>query len=539
MSVTGVTAQELAVYGIRDISEVIYNPSYELLFSEETKSSLQGYEKGTLTNLGAVAVDTGIFTGRSPKDKYIVRDEVTRDTVWWADQGKGKNDNKPLSQETWSHLKGLVTQQLSGKRLFVVDAFCGANADTRLKVRFITEVAWQAHFVKNMFIRPSDEELVDFTPDFIVMNGAKCTNPQWKEQGLNSENFVAFNLTERMQLIGGTWYGGEMKKGMFSMMNYLLPLKGIASMHCSANVGEKGDVAVFFGLSGTGKTTLSTDPKRKLIGDDEHGWDDDGVFNFEGGCYAKTINLSKEAEPDIYHAICRDALLENVTVLADGSVDFNDGSKTENTRVSYPIYHIENIVKPVSKAGHATKVIFLTADAFGVLPPVSRLTPEQTQYHFLSGFTAKLAGTERGVTEPTPTFSACFGAAFLSLHPTQYAEVLVKRMQASGAKAYLVNTGWNGTGKRISIKDTRAIIDAILNGDIEDADTVELPIFDLTVPTTLPGVDSGILDPRNTYADKSEWDVKAKDLAERFINNFDKYTDTAAGAALVKAGPKL
>ncbi|CAM3744795.1 phosphoenolpyruvate carboxykinase (ATP) [Xenorhabdus thuongxuanensis] len=539
MSVTGITEQELEVYGIHDVSEIIYNPSYELLFSEETQPTLQGYERGTLTNLGAVAVDTGIFTGRSPKDKYIVRDDVTRDTVWWADQGKGKNDNKPLSQETWSHLKGLVTQQLSGKRLFVVDAFCGANADTRLKVRFITEVAWQAHFVKNMFIRPSDEELVGFTPDFIVMNGAKCTNPQWKEQGLNSENFVAFNLTERMQLIGGTWYGGEMKKGMFSMMNYLLPLKGIASMHCSANVGEEGDVAIFFGLSGTGKTTLSTDPKRKLIGDDEHGWDDDGVFNFEGGCYAKTINLSKEAEPDIYHAIRRDALLENVTVLADGTVDFNDGSKTENTRVSYPIYHIENIVKPISKAGHATKVIFLTADAFGVLPPVSRLTPEQTQYHFLSGFTAKLAGTERGVTEPTPTFSACFGAAFLSLHPTQYAEVLVKRMQSSGAKAYLVNTGWNGTGKRISIKDTRAIIDAILSGDIEEADTIQLPIFDLAVPTTLPDVDTNILDPRNTYADKSEWDVKAKDLAQRFINNFDKYTDTAAGAALVKAGPKL
>ncbi|PHM74033.1 phosphoenolpyruvate carboxykinase (ATP) [Xenorhabdus kozodoii] len=539
MSVIGITEQELAVYGIRDVSEIVYNPSYELLFSEETQPSLQGYERGTLTNLGAVAVDTGIFTGRSPKDKYIVRDDITRDTVWWADQGKGKNDNKPLSQETWSHLKGLVTQQLSGKRLFVVDAFCGANADTRLKVRFITEVAWQAHFVKNMFIRPSDEELVGFTPDFIVMNGAKCTNPQWKEQGLNSENFVAFNLTERMQLIGGTWYGGEMKKGMFSMMNYLLPLKGIASMHCSANVGEEGDVAIFFGLSGTGKTTLSTDPKRKLIGDDEHGWDDDGVFNFEGGCYAKTINLSKEAEPDIYHAIRRDALLENVTVLADGTVDFNDGAKTENTRVSYPIYHIENIVKPVSKAGHATKVIFLTADAFGVLPPVSRLTPEQTQYHFLSGFTAKLAGTERGVTEPTPTFSACFGAAFLSLHPTQYAKVLVQRMQSSGAKAYLVNTGWNGTGKRISIKDTRAIIDAILNGDIEKADTIQLPIFDLAIPTTLSGVDTNILDPRNTYADKSEWDVKAKDLAQRFIDNFDKYTDTAAGAALVKAGPKL
>ncbi|WP_323838137.1 phosphoenolpyruvate carboxykinase (ATP) [Photorhabdus africana] len=539
MSVKGITPQELAGYGIHDVNEIIYNPSYELLFSEETKPSLEGCESGTLTNLGAVAVDTGIFTGRSPKDKYIVRDDITRDTVWWADQGKGKNDNKPLQQETWTYLKGLVTKQLSGKRLFVVDAFCGANADTRLKVRFITEVAWQAHFVKNMFIRPSDEELAEFKPDFIVMNGAKCTNPQWQEQGLNSENFVAFNLTERMQLIGGTWYGGEMKKGMFSMMNYLLPLKGIASMHCSANVGEKGDVAVFFGLSGTGKTTLSTDPKRKLIGDDEHGWDDDGVFNFEGGCYAKTINLSKEAEPDIYNAIKRDALLENVTVLTDGTVDFNDGSKTENTRVSYPIYHIENIVKPVSKAGHATKVIFLTADAFGVLPPVSRLTPEQTQYHFLSGFTAKLAGTERGVTEPTPTFSACFGAAFLTLHPTQYAEVLVKRMQAAGAKAYLVNTGWNGTGKRISIKDTRGIIDAILNGDIEETDTITLPIFDLAVPTALPGVDTEILDPRKTYADKSQWEEKAKDLAHRFVDNFDKYTDTPAGEALVKAGPKL
>ncbi|WP_272521964.1 phosphoenolpyruvate carboxykinase (ATP) [Providencia sp. PROV202] len=539
MSAKSITLKDLEKYGIHDVAEVVYNPSYELLFQEETKPGLEGYERGTVTTLGAVAVDTGIFTGRSPKDKYIVRDDVTRDTVWWADQGKGKNDNKPMSQEVWSSLKHLVTEQLSGKRLFVVDAFCGANADTRLKVRFITEVAWQAHFVKNMFIRPSDEELVGFEPDFIVMNGAKCTNPNWKEQGLNSENFVAFNLTERMQLIGGSWYGGEMKKGMFSMMNYLLPLKGIASMHCSANVGEEGDVAIFFGLSGTGKTTLSTDPKRKLIGDDEHGWDDDGVFNFEGGCYAKTINLSKEAEPDIYGAIKRDALLENVMVLADGSVDFNDGSKTENTRVSYPIYHIDNIVKPVSKAGHATKVIFLTADAFGVLPPVSRLTPEQTQYHFLSGFTAKLAGTERGVTEPTPTFSACFGAAFLSLHPTQYAEVLVKRMEAAGAKAYLVNTGWNGTGKRISIKDTRAIIDAILSGDIEKADTIKLPVFDLEVPTALPGVDTNILDPRNTYADKSQWDEKSKDLADRFVKNFDKYTDTPAGAALVKAGPKL
>lgn len=534
-----ITPEEMARYGIHQVTEIVYNPGYEQLFAEEIKPSLKGYERGIETNLGAVAVDTGIFTGRSPKDKYIVRDNVSMNTVWWADQGKGKNDNKPMTEAVWKSLKDLVTNQLSGKRLFIIDAFCGANADTRLKVRFITEVAWQAHFVKNMFIRPTEQELIDFKPDFVVMNGAKCTNPNWQAQGLNSENFVAFNLTERMQLIGGTWYGGEMKKGLFSVMNYLLPLKGIASMHCSANVGENGDVAIFFGLSGTGKTTLSTDPKRKLIGDDEHGWDDDGVFNFEGGCYAKTINLSEAAEPDIYHAIKRDALLENVTVLTDGTIDFNDGTKTENTRVSYPIYHINNIVKPISKAGHATKVIFLTADAFGVLPPVSCLTPEQTEYHFLSGFTAKLAGTERGITEPTPTFSACFGAAFLTLHPTQYAEVLGKRMKAAGAKAYLVNTGWNGTGKRISIKDTRAIIDAILNGDIDKAETINLPVFNLAIPTNLPGVDNNILDPRHTYADNSQWEVKAKDLATRFINNFEKYTDTQVGAALVKAGPKL
>ncbi|MER2910088.1 phosphoenolpyruvate carboxykinase (ATP) [Morganella morganii] len=539
MSVKTMAVNELEQYGIRDAAEIIYNPSYDLLFDEETRPGLTGYEHGVVTTSGAVAVDTGIFTGRSPKDKYLVRDNLTRDTVWWADQGKGKNDNKPLSQDTWNSLKHLITNQLSGKRLFVVDAFCGANADTRLKVRFITEVAWQAHFVKNMFIRPDENELHDFEPDFIVMNGAKCVNPDWQAQGLNSENFVAFNLSERIQLIGGTWYGGEMKKGMFSIMNYLLPLQGIASMHCSANVGEKGDVAIFFGLSGTGKTTLSTDPKRKLIGDDEHGWDDDGVFNFEGGCYAKTINLSAEAEPDIYHAISRDALLENVVVRPDGSVDFNDGSKTENTRVSYPIYHIENIVKPVSKAGHANNVIFLTADAFGVLPPVAELTPEQMQYHFLSGFTAKLAGTERGVTEPTPTFSACFGAAFLTLHPTQYADVLVKRMKAAGAKAYLVNTGWNGTGKRISIKNTRAIIDAILSGDIDKAAKHTLPVFNLAVPHELPGVDSHILDPRNTYDNVAQWQEKAEDLAGRFINNFDKYTDTPAGQALISAGPSL
>ncbi|WP_439328331.1 phosphoenolpyruvate carboxykinase (ATP) [Lonepinella sp. BR2357] len=529
--------KELNDIGITGVTEIVHNPSYELLFAEETKEGLQGYEKGIVTTTGAVAVDTGIFTGRSPKDKYIVLDDKSKDTVWWTSDA-AKNDNKPMSQETWKSLKSLVTHQLSGKRLFVVDAFCGANADTRLAVRIVTEVAWQAHFVKNMFIRPSDAELANFKPDFVVMNGSKVTNPNWKEQGLNSENFVAFNITEGVQLIGGTWYGGEMKKGMFSMMNYFLPLRGIASMHCSANVGKDGDVAVFFGLSGTGKTTLSTDPKRKLIGDDEHGWDDDGVFNYEGGCYAKTINLSKENEPDIYGAIKRDALLENVVVRADGSVDFADGSKTENTRVSYPIYHIDNIVEPVSKAGHAKKVIFLTADAFGVLPPVSKLSPEQTKYYFLSGFTAKLAGTERGITEPTPTFSACFGAAFLSLHPTQYAEVLVKRMEAAGAEAYLVNTGWNGTGKRISIKDTRGIIDAILDGSIDKAETKTLPIFNVEVPTALPNVDPAILDPRDTYADKAQWQAKAEDLANRFVKNFEKYTVTAEGKALVAAGPK-
>ena len=532
-------AQQLKLdqYGIKNSQEIVRNPSYEQLFAEETRPDLEGFERGVVTELGAVNVNTGIFTGRSPKDKYIVKDGTTQDTVWWSDQGK--NDNKAITPEVWSDLKSLVTKQLSGKRLFVVDGYCGANPDTRLAVRIITEVAWQAHFVKNMFIRPSEEELKTFKPDFVVMNGAKCTNPNWKEQGLNSENFVAFNMTEKMQLIGGTWYGGEMKKGMFSMMNYFLPLRGIASMHCSANVGKDGDVAIFFGLSGTGKTTLSTDPKRQLIGDDEHGWDDHGVFNFEGGCYAKTIKLSKEAEPDIYNAIRRDALLENVTVAADGTIDFDDGSKTENTRVSYPIYHIENIVKPVSKAGHANKVIFLTADAFGVLPPVAKLTKEQTKYHFLSGFTAKLAGTERGITEPTPTFSSCFGAAFLSLHPTKYGQELVKRMEAAGAEAYLVNTGWNGTGKRISIKDTRAIIDAILDGSIEQAPTKVLPIFNLEVPTELPGVNPAILDPRDTYADQAEWDAKAQDLAQRFIKNFERFTDNDEGKRLVAAGPQL
>lgn len=531
------STDELSKYGINGVSEIIYNPSYDTLFAEEMSPDLTGFEKGTLTANGTVAVDTGIFTGRSPKDKYIVKDDTTRNTVWWSDQGK--NDNKAIDLSIWQHLKNLVAKELSDKRLFVIDAFCGTNENSRLKVRFIMEVAWQAHFVTNMFIRPTDQELVNFEPDFVVMNGSKTTNPDWQAQKLNSENFVAFNLTEKMQVIGGTWYGGEMKKGLFSVMNYLLPLNGMASMHCSANIGEKGDTAIFFGLSGTGKTTLSTDSKRALIGDDEHGWDDDGVFNFEGGCYAKTIRLSAEAEPDIFRAIRHDALLENVVIDADGVVDYHDASKTENARVSYPIYHIKNIVKPVSRGGHAQKVIFLTADAFGVLPPVSKLNKAQTQYHFLSGFTAKLAGTERGITEPTPTFSACFGAAFLTLHPTQYAQQLVKRMEACGAEAYLVNTGWNGSGKRISIQDTRAIIDAILDGSIEQAQSKQIPYFNLSVPLALPGVNSAILDPRDTYASSAEWDKKAQHLAQLFIDNFARYTDKAEGQALVAAGPQL
>jgi phosphoenolpyruvate carboxykinase (ATP) len=467
----------------------------------------------------------------------VVKDRVTADTLWWADQGR--NDNKAITPEIWDHLQGLVSAQLSGKRLFVNDLFCGADPDTRLRVRFVTEVAWQSHFVKNMFIEPSAEELAEFEPDFVVLNGSKVTNPNWREQGLNSENFVAFNMSRQVQLIGGTWYGGEMKKGLFSVMNYLLPQRGIAAMHCSANVGEKGDVAIFFGLSGTGKTTLSTDPKRRLIGDDEHGWDDNGVFNFEGGCYAKTINLSSENEPDIFRAIRRDALLENVVVDANGRIDYADASKTENTRVSYPLNHIENIVGPPSKAGHAEKVIFLTADAFGVLPPVARLTPEQAEYYFLSGFTAKLAGTERGVTEPTPTFSACFGAAFLTLHPTKYAEVLNQRMRSVNAQAYLVNTGWNGTGKRISIRDTRAIIDAILGDVLDSAETITLPIFGLAVPTQLAGVDSRILDPRSTYDNPAAWNEKSAKLAAMFVENFARFADTETGRALISAGPSV
>ena len=530
---------DLTKYGITGTVEIVHNPSYEVLFAEETKAGLEGFEKGQETELGAVNVMTGIYTGRSPKDKFLVKDATSENTVWWTSE-EYKNDNKPVTTETWNVLKALAAKELSNKKLFVVDGYCGANEATRLRVRFIMEVAWQAHFVTNMFIRPSKEELESFEPDFVVYNASKAKVENYKELGLNSETAVVFNLTTKEQVILNTWYGGEMKKGMFSMMNYFNPLRGIASMHCSANTDKEGkSSAIFFGLSGTGKTTLSTDPKRLLIGDDEHGWDNEGVFNYEGGCYAKVINLDKESEPDIYNAIKRDALLENVTVDANGKIDFADKSVTENTRVSYPIYHIDNIVKPVSKGPHAKQVIFLSADAFGVLPPVSILNEEQAQYYFLSGFTAKLAGTERGITEPTPTFSACFGAAFLSLHPTKYAEELVKKMKMTGAKAYLVNTGWNGTGKRISIRDTRGIIDAILDGSIEKAPTKTIPYFDFVVPTELPGVDPKILDPRDTYDCACKWEEKAKDLAARFIKNFAKFTGNEAGKALVAAGPKL
>lgn len=538
-----ITRNDLEVYGITDISEIVYDPSYDLLFAEETSKALKGYEGGAVTKSGAVSVDTGIFHGRSPKDKYVVLDDKTRNTVWWKSEKALSSDNKPLSQEIWEYGKKLAVKQLSGKKLYVVDCYCGANVNTRINVRFVMEVAWQAHFVKNMFIRPEPSELDNFKPNFIVLNASKATNPIWKIQGLNSENFIFFNLSEGMAVIGGTWYGGEMKKGIFSVMNYYLPLSGIASMHCSANVGKRGDVAIFFGLSGTGKTTLSTDPDRALIGDDEHGWDDDGIFNFEGGCYAKCINLSKENEPDIYQAIRRDALLENLVILSDGTIDFNDSSKTENTRVSYPIYHIDNIVKPVSKAGHAKKAIFLTADAFGVLPPVSKLTEEQTRYYFLSGYTAKVAGTERGIKEPVPSFSTCFGAAFLMLDPLTYAKELTRKMNLHNAEAWLVNTGWMGgpysVGKRIDLPSTRKIINAILDGSIAKSKFTILPVFNLNIPLKINGVDSNILDPAKVWSSYENWRLAAIDLGLKFINNFSKFTSSEETAKLTRYGPVI
>lgn len=534
---------DLSIYGINNVPEIYYNLSYDELYKHETNPDLEGFDRGFVTSPGAVNVDTGIFTGRSPKDKYIVKEETSEKNIWWATPGRKSSDNKAVSDETWKHLKGLSEKGLSGKKLYVTDAYCGANENTRLKIRFISEVAWQSHFVKNMFIRPKTEELVDFKPDYVILNACKHTNPNWKEMGLNSEVFVVFNIKEQMAVIGGSWYGGEMKKGMFSIMNYYLPLRGIASMHCSANMGKDGDTAIFFGLSGTGKTTLSADPKRFLIGDDEHGWDDEGIFNFEGGCYAKCINLSKEKEPDIFNAIRRDALLENLVYDENGNINFDSNAKTENTRVSYPIHFINNIVKPVSKGGHPKNIIFLTADAFGVLPPVAKLDSNQTMYHFLSGYTAKVAGTERGIKEPSPTFSSCFGQAFLLLHPTKYAQELAKKMKEHGSSAWLVNTGWiggpYGIGKRIDIPSTRAIIDAILNGSLENVVYEEMPVFGLHIPKSCPNVDSHILNPRNLWADPTAWDAAAKNLGEKFVTNFENFTDNEEGKRLRASGPKL
>ena len=535
--------EQLAEIGVVNPTEIYYNLSYDELYEHETKPGLTGFDRAFYTKNGALSVDTGIFTGRSPKDKYVVYDDETKDNVWWAAPGKKGSDNHPITPEIWNHLKQLSEKQLSGKAVYVMDGYAGANENSRLKIRFVTEVAWQAHFIKNMFIRPSEEELKDFTPDFVVLNSCKTTNPNWKEQGLNSEVYVAFNLTERMGLIGGTWYGGEMKKGIFSVMNYYLPLRGMAAMHCSANQGKSGDTAIFFGLSGTGKTTLSTDPNRALIGDDEHGWDDNGVFNFEGGCYAKCINLSAEKEPDIYNAIKRDALLENLVIDNEGNIDFDSAAKTENTRVSYPIYHINNIVKPVSRGTHPSKVIFLSADAFGVLPPVSVLNREQTMYYFLSGYTAKLAGTERGIITPQPTFSSCFGAAFLMLHPTKYAEELAKKLTEHNATAYLVNTGWTGggygVGKRFSLKDTRTIISAILNNELVNCETTLVKPFNLFVPKHINGLDDSLLNPENAWADKKAYKESADQLASFFIKNFENFSDTEQGKALIAAGPSL
>jgi phosphoenolpyruvate carboxykinase (ATP) len=538
-----VSAEELNSYGIKDVKELIWNPDYNLLFLEETKPGLVKPEAGVITRNGAIAVDTGIFTGRSPNDKYVVMDEKTRNSVWWKSNKAKVSNNKPISSEIWEHCKNIASTHLSNKKIFVVDCFCGANVSSRLKVRFVTEIAWQAHFVKNMFIRPEAAELENFKPDFVVLNASRATNPDWKEQGLNSENFIFFNLTEGMLVIGGTWYGGEMKKGIFSVMNYLLPLRGIASMHCSANQGKKGDVAIFFGLSGTGKTTLSTDPDRALIGDDEHGWDDEGIFNLEGGCYAKCIKLSRKNEPDIYDAIKRDALLENVLVLPDGTIDFNSDAKTENTRVAYPIYHIHNIVKPVSKAGHASKVFFLSADTFGVLPPVSLLNEEQCKYYFLSGYTAKVAGTERGIVEPVPSFSACFGAAFLMVDPLIYANELTAKMKENKAEAWLINTGWingpYGTGSRIDLPTTRQIINSILDDSIRESEFVQLPIFNFKIPVSVRAVDSSILDPANGWESPVKWRTAATDLAMKFVSNFSKFTSNPDTAALSDHGPRI
>ncbi len=536
--------QALKEIGIQKSKQILYNLSYEDLFKHETDLSLEGFERGQLTALGAVNVDTGKFTGRSPQDKYIVLDDVSKDTVWWQQADAAvSSDNKKLSPEAWQHLKAISVEQLTGKKLYVMDGFCGTNKDTRISVRLVTEVAWMAHFFKNMFIRPTQDELNSFKPDWTILNACKTSCKDFAKFNMRSEVYGAFNIKERMTVIGGTWYGGEIKKGIFSIMNYFLPLKNIGSFHCSANMGAKGDTALFFGLSGTGKTTLSTDPKRKLIGDDEHGWDQEGVFNFEGGCYAKCIGLTREREPEIFAAIRRNALLENCEVDASGQVDFSSSKKTENTRVSYPIEHIENIVKPISKGGHPSNIIFLACDAYGVLPPVVKLTPEQAMYHYLSGYTAKVAGTELGVKEPKATFSACFGKAFLLVHPTKYAEILARKMKEHNASAYLLNTGWvtgkYGVGYRIPLKINRLSIDAILDGTIGEAGYETMPVFNLQIPKTVKGVEAGMLNPRNSWTDKNAYDKTLQELGAMFVENFKNFIDSPIGKSLVNAGPQV
>ncbi len=526
------SVDDLRRYGIKNIKKVFYNSSYDEIYEHETV-----IDKNRVSKNGAVMVDTGIFTGRSPKDKYFVKQSPSSEHIAWGEI------NQPISKELFDKLFAKAKEGLSGKNLYVQDLFCGASESSKKKIRVITEFAWQAHFVKNMFIRPTEEELKDFEPDFVLYNAAKVINEDYKKYGLNSEVFVIFNIEENVAVIGGTWYGGEMKKGIFSMMNYWLPLEGKLPMHCSANVGKDGDTALFFGLSGTGKTTLSADPNRRLIGDDEHGWDDEGIFNFEGGCYAKCIGLDPKNEPEIYAAIKRNALLENVVADENGVVDFNDSSKTENTRVSYPIDHIKNY-EPTLKGSHPKNIIFLSADAFGVLPPVSKLTKEQAMYYFLSGYTAKVAGTERGITKPVATFSACFGEAFLPLHPTVYAELLGKKIEEHNVDVYLVNTGWSGgaygVGKRMSLKTTRACINAILDGSIKKSLFSVTNVFGFHYPTTINGVDPEILNPKNAWGDRRDEYKKTRDhLAKLFIENFKKYITKDAKFDYSKAGPDL
>jgi len=528
--------------GIKSYKRLNYNLSYEELFKHETRSGLSGYERVFITKTGAIAVDTGIYTGRSPKDKYIVYDKNTSDKVWWAD-GLNKSDNKPLSEEKWKFLYDLVINYLNDKELYINDVYVGASEKSRLKLRLITEIAWASHFTKNMFIEVPQSELKEFMPDFLLLHAPKLTNAKWKEMEMNSEIFIVFNFTENIGLICGTWYGGEIKKGMFTVMNYYLPQRGILSMHCSANIGkEKNDVALFFGLSGTGKTSLSTDPKRLLIGDDEHGWDDDGIFNLEGGCYAKCINLDPLKEKDIYNAIRKNAILENVVYdEKTGEVDFKSAKKTENTRASYPLYHIDNVLWPISKAGHPENIIFLTADAFGVLPPISILDENQIMYYFINGYTSKLAGTERGIIEPIPAFSACFGAAFLPLPPTTYATMLKDKIKKHKVKVFLINTGWvagpYGVGYRIDINITRKLIDHIFSGVINKVPTEMFNIFNFKIPQYLPDIDSTILNPINLWKNKNDYINSLKNLAIQFINNSKVYESTPIGKEIISYGP--